>query len=173
MTSTTKPAYATPFDRIDLFDTMSLSDDAQPAIAAGMVPMATIATPRDVSFDTQTGKAVELGMIVHSTAAIAETADQWHLGYLGDMVKIWQDFTGKGVKVGVFDDGTQGWHWDLDANYDASNHLNVDGWVIDGSWDGPYHGTAVSGLIAAERNDRGGVGVAYDAKLSAVPIYTS
>ncbi|KQM30085.1 S8 family serine peptidase [Sphingomonas sp. Leaf10] len=173
MTPTTKPAYATPFDRIDLFDTMSLSNDAQPAIAAGMVPMATIATPRDVSFDTQTGKAVELGMTVHSTAAITETADQWHLGYLGDMVKIWQDFTGKGVKVGVFDDGTQGWHWDLDANYDASNHLNVDGWVIDGSWDGPYHGTAVSGLIAAERNDRGGVGVAYDAKLSAVPIYTS
>ena len=141
-------------------------------LASGAATAAPVSTPRNMSFDTRTGAEVKLAMPVYSTATIAETADQWHLGYLGDITKVWQDFTGKGVKVGVFDDGVQGWHWDLSPNYDASNHLNVDGFVVDGSWEGPYHGTAVAGLIAAARNDKGGVGIAYDAKLSGVSIYT-
>ena len=141
-------------------------------LASGPDTAAPASTPRDMSYDTRTGAQVKLAMPVYSTASVAETADQWHLGYLGDITKIWQDFTGKGVKVGVFDDGVQGWHWDLAPNYDAANHLNVDGFVVNGSWDGPYHGTAVAGLIAAARNDRGGVGIAYDAKLSGVSIYT-
>ncbi|MEN2749201.1 S8 family serine peptidase [Sphingomonas sp. T9W2] len=141
-------------------------------LASGTDTASPASTPRDMSYDTRTGAEVKLAMPVYSTASVAETAGQWHLGFLGDITKIWQDFTGKGVKVGVFDDGIQGRHWDLAPNYDAANHLNVDGFVVDGNWDGPYHGTAVAGLIAAARNDRGGVGIAYDAKLSGISIYS-
>jgi hypothetical protein len=122
----------------------------------------------------RTGQAVTLAIPIHDPGAVdAEYGAQWHLSYLGDIAKVWQDHTGKSVKVGLFDDGAQGRHWDLAANYDYSNNLNVNGWVLGGSWDGPYHGTACAGIIAAAKNGRGGMGVAYDAKLTAVAIYAN
>lgn len=132
------------------------------------------APPRDVSYDTTTGKPVTLAMPVYDPGDVdQEFGPQWHLGYLGDLAAVWKDYTGKGVRVGLFDDGAEGWHWDIAPNYDASNNLRIGDFVVDGSWDGPYHGTACAGIIAAARNGRGGVGVAYDAKLTAVSIYNN
>lgn len=100
-------------------------------------PTAASDTPSNVSFDRNTGKTVTLTLPVYDPGPVdAEYGPQWHLGYLGDLASVWQDYTGRGVKVGLFDDGVQSWHWDLAPNYDAANNLNINGWVIDGSWGG-------------------------------------
>jgi subtilisin-like proprotein convertase family protein len=77
------------------------------------------------------------------------------------------------VHVGVYDDGVQYTHPDLSDNYDPSRHVSYDGDVQDGgpSAIGPAgHGTAVAGLIAAEANGKGGVGVAWGAELTGVNV---
>ncbi|EBA02110.1 hypothetical protein RB2150_00355 [Rhodobacterales bacterium HTCC2150] len=33
--------------------------------------------------------------------------NQWHFPLLGDIETIWDEFTGAGVKVAVYDDGVQ------------------------------------------------------------------
>lgn len=103
----------------------------------------------------------------------AQAAEQWHLAKLGSISTVWEEFTGKGVKVGVYDSGTEYGHFDLDNNYDASMHITIDGKTYDGDWRpaSGTHGTAVAGLIAAERNGMGTVGVAYDAKVTGVNIF--
>lgn len=110
--------------------------------------------------------------------------NQWHLALIGrlgftsgqdfaGLERIWADYTGDGVAVGVWDDGIESDHWDLDGNYDSSMHVSVNGTVNDGqpinSYDG--HGTSVAGLIAGENNGVGGVGVAFDASLTAIRIF--
>jgi subtilisin family serine protease len=97
----------------------------------------------------------------------------WHHGMIGDVEKLWQDYTGKGVHVGVYDSGVQYEHWDLAPNYDASRHVVVDGKEYDGDFhpaSGP-HGTAVAGIIGAARNGRGTVGIANEASLTGVNIF--
>lgn len=92
-----------------------------------------------------------------------------------NVVDAWDDFTGAGVNVGIIDDGIDYNHQDLDTNYNAALHAVVSGTVIDGfhpDHDG-RHGTAVAGIIGAERNgtdgtDGGTVGVAYGASLTSV-----
>ncbi|MCQ0988854.1 S8 family serine peptidase [Jiella marina] len=100
-------------------------------------------------------------------------ADQWHLGALGDLAAIWADYTGAGVNVGVFDDGVEYTHHDLDGNYDPSLHVSVGGSVLDPmpATGSDAHGTAVAGLIAAENDGVGTVGVAYGATLTGVNIF--
>ncbi|WP_159082568.1 S8 family serine peptidase [Paragemmobacter aquarius] len=109
---------------------------------------------------------------------------QWHLvdiGRLGftqvdslaGMERIWADYRGAGVSVGIWDDGVQSGHWDLAANYDATRQITVGGTLNAGQpvAVGDNHGTAVAGLIAADDNGQGGVGVAPDAKITGVRIF--
>jgi subtilisin-like proprotein convertase family protein len=99
---------------------------------------------------------------------------QWHFDLIGNIERIWDDYDGTGVKVGVYDDGIDYRHADLAGNYDASLHVtNRSGRVID-----PFpvrrddaHGTACAGLIAADANGVGGVGVASGASLTGVNIF--
>ncbi len=108
---------------------------------------------------------------------------QWFLsntGQSGGMVgsdihvlPIWPDYTGKGVRVAIVDDGTQLDHPDLAANIDLA-----------GSWDAvtnspggfpvgasANHGTAVAGVVGEVANNGiGGSGVAPDATLLAYRI---
>ncbi|CTQ33190.1 S8 family serine peptidase [Jannaschia rubra] len=97
-------------------------------------------------------------------------ADQWHFGLIGDIRSVWDEFTGIGVNVGIFDDGVERGHGDLDDNYDAGRHFTFGRLRDDGqpntAADG--HGTAVAGILAAEANGRGGVGVAFDARITGV-----
>lgn len=159
--------------------------ETKPAAGAGSTGIATweMGDPGDAR---QGGKPAYTTMQVSSAAASGSTpafaapgltdpqaAQQWHLGKLGDIAAIWADYTGKGVKVGVYDSGVQYDHPDLAANYDASLELVIDGKRYDGDYvpaSGP-HGTAVAGLIAAARNGVGTVGIAYDAKVTGVNIF--
>ena len=127
------------------------------------------------SYDVTTGEPVKTAFDLYEIKGVADpvTAYQWHLPRLGDLNAVWQDYTGKDVHVGVYDSGVQYEHWDLAANYDASREVVVDGIHYDGNYvskAGP-HGTSVAGLIAAARNGEGGVGVAYDARITGVNIF--
>ena len=102
-----------------------------------------------------------------------EAAQQWHLAKLGGIADVWAEYTGKGVHVGIYDSGVEYTHYDLDDHYDASRHVTINGVTYDGDYrptSGP-HGTAVAGLIAAERNGVGTVGVAYGSSLTSVNIF--
>ncbi len=141
---------------------------------------ADIDPPIGVTYDGKTGKSVALNMNLYSPGfSSAEAGSQWHHRYLGDLASIWQDYTGRGVSVAVYDTGVQSEHWDLAPNYDASKELIDDNgkrisgepvFVSDDRADGA-HGTACAGLIGAAHNGRGGVGVAYDVKLTGVNIF--
>jgi subtilisin-like proprotein convertase family protein len=104
-------------------------------------------------------------------------ANQWHFRVIGTRLyveKIWEEFNGSGIHVGVYDSGVQMAHPDLNDNYDASRHVVVNGVSISGNPNaiGPdAHGTAVAGIIAAEKNSIGGVGVAWGAKITGVNIF--
>jgi subtilisin-like proprotein convertase family protein len=112
---------------------------------------------------------------------------QWHLGFIGSwgfsllptasaaqgIEAIWKQYRGAAVSVGIWDDGVQSAHWDLSANYDASKRVVVYGTLNNGQ---PLsanngHGTAVAGLIAADDNGLGGVGIAHDAQITSVRIF--
>lgn len=111
---------------------------------------------------------------------------QWHLlntgqfggrpGVDANVVPVWDDYTGKGVTVGIYDSGVQYTHPDLAANYDASLHTRVAGTVMDQlstDFSVPFnaHGTAVAGIVAETANNGiGGAGVAYGATLSGADV---
>lgn len=98
-------------------------------------------------------------------------SDQWQFDLIGDIESVWDDYDGTGVSVGVYDDGVEYTHEDLDDNYDASLHFTYDGTIYDPSHirtrDG--HGTSCAGLIGAEDdNGVGGTGVAPGVSLTGV-----
>ncbi|WP_010139212.1 S8 family serine peptidase [Oceanicola sp. S124] len=93
-------------------------------------------------------------------------ASQWHFGLLGDITAVWQDYTGAGVSVGVYDDGVEAGHEDLSANYDAALELSDVDAAPNGSTDG--HGTSVAGIIVGSDNSLGGVGIAHGADLTGI-----
>lgn len=91
---------------------------------------------------------------------------QWHLINQTDPLfdtgadAAWKaGFTGTGVTVAVLEGGWDITHEDLAANYDAAASQPAAG--------SSAHGTSTAGLIAAVAgNDRGGVGVAFGARIS-------
>lgn len=103
----------------------------------------------------------------------------WHLwGRTGgtrgaNAVKVWDDYRGTGVIVGVIDDGVDYNHPELAGNYAAT--LDYDG--RDGDADAypsdptDKHGTTVAGVIAAAlNNSAGGAGVAPGASVAGFRI---
>ena len=101
--------------------------------------------------------------------------DQWHLAALGDLETIWNDYTGAGVVIGVYDDGIQYDHPDLDDNVDTGAELVIGGVTIPGDPQDniqDVHGTSVAGIIAAEANGDDVVGIAHGATLVGVNIFS-
>ena len=95
---------------------------------------------------------------------------QWYLDAV-NVPKVWNDYTGKGVRVAVFDQGIDASHPDLADNVltdlgRRANDLSAGGAPISSS---DNHGTAVAGVIAAKRDGGDLIGVAYEASL--VSIY--
>jgi len=105
--------------------------------------------------------------------------DQWHLLNTGqdgikpgidiNVVPVWQDYIGRGVKVGILEGNASDIkNPDLAPNYDQtlaynatakSSNLNLD--------TGSGHATATAGIIgAAANNGVGGVGVAYGSTIA-------
>ena len=81
----------------------------------------------------------------------------------------WKWTKGAGVKVAVYDEGIDIDHIDLKDNvYKFANFNNKDASSLPYNDDDKGHGTAVTGLLAASENRRGGVGVAPEINLYAV-----
>lgn len=105
----------------------------------------------------------------------------------------WQaGFTGKGTVVAVIDTGVDYTHWDLNDNIwrnsreiygngiddDRNGYVDdIVGWNFVSNNNNPYddggHGTHVAGIIAAENNGAGAIGIAYDAKIMPVKVLNS
>ncbi|MGI3170900.1 S8 family serine peptidase [Pseudooceanicola sp. C21-150M6] len=84
---------------------------------------------------------------------------------------VWEDYTGSGIVVAVMDSIINNFHPDLDDNYDSSLDYHLGENTDDFDWDSVIsqhsHGTAVAGVIAAEKdNGFGGMGIAYDATIT-------
>jgi len=81
--------------------------------------------------------------------------DQWYLNDI-NILPIWQDYTGEGVSVGVFEAGIPDKdHFDLIDNLDQAT-LDNDLFVE------RNHATGTAGIIAASQNGIGGIGIAYN-----------
>lgn len=104
-------------------------------------------------------------------------AHQWHLsntspsGYDLNLQSVWSDYTGRGIRIAVCDDGVQSTHPDLAYNYDSGLSYNFVRRRPGGDPTSPdsNHGTSVAGVIAAVANNgKGGAGVAPDATLGSL-----
>ncbi|MEK7323495.1 MAG: S8 family serine peptidase [Pseudomonadota bacterium] len=94
-----------------------------------------------------------------------------------NILPVWNDYTGKGVRIGVFESGGP-----YAVGAETFNYRNPDlAPNVDGEWLGQagvdsdhpalpttfsWHATAVAGVIAAARNNEGTIGVAYNAKIA-------
>ena len=102
---------------------------------------------------------------------------QWHFAAISHggvgIEDIWNDYTGEGVAVGVYDSGFQQQHFDLAGNVDASRNFVYEGVTYSEGWSTGEsgHGTSVAGLIAASNNGINTVGVAFDASITTVDIF--
>lgn len=84
-----------------------------------------------------------------------------------DLPKVWSKTRGEDVKIAVLDTGCDLNHPDLDKN--LLTGINF----VEPSkdpWDDNQHGTHVTGIICAENNEMGMVGVAPDAKVMPVKV---
>jgi len=119
---------------------------------------------------------------------------QWYLKNTGqfggapgidiNVEKVWDDYNGAGVTVGVYDDGVQtegpNAHPDLVANYNPALEPTINGSVNGQPLNnrpgtaGDNHGTAVAGIIAAStNNDLGVAGIAFGAKFGTVKFLSN
>lgn len=110
--------------------------------------------------------------------------DQWYLNNTGqggrtpgvdlNVLEVWDDYTGRGVSVAIVDDGVERGHEDLSANFDSNpDELRNYSYPREGA---PFffdddHGTAVAGIIAAERNNVGSVGVAFESQITSFSYF--
>ncbi|MDP2916967.1 MAG: S8 family peptidase [Dehalococcoidia bacterium] len=103
-------------------------------------------------------------------AVDAELAQSWGVDKI-DAEKAWAGGqTGAGVKVAIIDTGIDYTHPDLNGNYVAGYD-----WVNDDNnpMDDNGHGTHVAGIVAAERDGAGVVGVAPGAKLYGLKVLSA
>ncbi|MBE9477303.1 MAG: S8 family serine peptidase, partial [Proteobacteria bacterium] len=100
--------------------------------------------------------------------------DQWHFNLIGDIETIWDQYTGRDVNIGIFADGIQFTHTDLDNNYNNTLQIVDDAGVAVSAapnlTNNDALGTAAAGIIAAELNGDGTVGIAYRASITGVNI---
>ncbi|MBC3920958.1 S8 family serine peptidase [Undibacterium sp. CY18W] len=97
---------------------------------------------------------------------------QWYL-FTTRTELTWTHATGKGIKIAIFDQGIDASNSDLTRNDNTALGVNAYSLTYGGSpvLSTDNHGTLVAGIIGAARDNKGIVGVAYDAQL--IPIYTS
>jgi subtilisin len=111
---------------------------------------------------------IEADGMVH--AIDAELDNSWGVKHIGAGLVHDSGNKGTGVRVAVLDTGIAYDHPDLDANYHGGyDFVNGDA----DPYDNRYHGTHVSGSLAAEDNGAGVVGVAPEAWLYALKVLDS
>lgn len=101
--------------------------------------------------------------------AADEYTSSWGIQHIGSQMVHNQSINGSGVKIAVLDTGIDYNHEDLKDNYKGGyDFAYSDSDPFDGSFFS--HGTHVSGVIAAEKNDIGVIGVAPNASIYAVKV---
>lgn len=135
-------------------EAMQLADNLarRPGIAEAYVNTAQpepVRLPADPQFSQQWNlRNLECpGIDVNAVAA-------WNMGY-----------TGSGVLIGIIEGPWQTDHPDLKANYNAGASMTGGAPTS--------HATSVAGIIAGDNNSIGGVGIAYNARLSQIVKGTS
>ncbi len=164
--------------------------DVMDVVAVGRVQSGTATLDKDgnILFTPEEGFSgeasfeytVDDGHGSQSTASVTVTVGkplpndpyfQFQWGLEGaNVFRVWEDYTGTGVTVGILDQGVDHFHPDLAANYDTS----IDWDYRDGDGDAAAdpdnpdenHGTFLGGIIAGARNGEGVVGVAYGATIT-------
>lgn len=80
-------------------------------------------------------------------------------------------FTGRGVRVAILDGGIHSAHIDLDGNLDvARSRSMVPGFAFNQDGGTFWHGTHVAGIVAAEDNNIGTIGIAPEATIIGVKV---
>ncbi|KPJ74863.1 MAG: hypothetical protein AMS14_04685, partial [Planctomycetes bacterium DG_20] len=143
----------------DLGGVVLHSYDIVPAVAAELPPSAV------ASLRTAPGVAmVEEDQPVY--ALDTELDDSWGVKRIG-AGEVHPTNSGEGIRVAVLDTGIDYGHPDLDDNYAGGwDFVNNDS----DPFDDHYHGTMVAGVVAAEDNGSGVVGVAPRAELYALKV---
>lgn len=102
---------------------------------------------------------------------------QWHLKNTVtasidiNVTQVWDDYKGAGIKIGIIDDGFDLTHTDLAANFDTTTDYDFRRNDATPMYEaGDAHGTTVAGVIGADDNGIGMVGVAPDAKMSGLRV---
>ena len=82
--------------------------------------------------------------------------------HVGDTLK---NYTGKGVTIAIIDDGLDVTHEELNNSIMATYDIETKTSNVSHSGQNAYHGTAVTGIIAANANGKGIVGIARESKI--------
>ena len=99
--------------------------------------------------------------------------NQWSM-VNGDVQGAWDmGATGQGVTIAVIDTGVALNHPDLKDNIVPGYNAITGSDALGANQDNNGHGTHVSGIVAAERNNVGIVGVAYQAKIMPIKVMNS
>ncbi|WP_299818246.1 S8 family serine peptidase [uncultured Roseibium sp.] len=107
--------------------------------------------------------------LVPGTGFADEFSNQFGLALIYAEAAFQAGYTGKSVNIGVVDSGITPGHPDLSPNLSG---FSLDGNTLDPVTSDPNgHGTHVSGIIGAAKNGTGMMGVAPDAKLTALAIF--
>jgi subtilisin len=106
--------------------------------------------------------------------AADEYTNSWGVQHIGSQSVHVQGINGTGVKIAILDTGIDYNHEDLKDNYKGGIGFvqNPDGSVNPSNFDDNYesHGTHVAGIIAAENNGIGVVGVAPKSDIYAIKV---
>src|SRR4030067_1606158 len=106
--------------------------------------------------------------------AADEYTSSWGVAHIGSQAVYAQRITGTGVKIAVLDTGIDYNHEDLKDNYKGGIGFVQDssGNVISSNFDDSTysHGTHVAGIIAAENNGIGVVGVSPNADIYSLKV---
>jgi subtilisin-like proprotein convertase family protein len=126
--------------------------------------------------DLNSGKTAPMRATVTLSAPDVPTdplvAQEWYLSD-ANVIPVWKDYTGKGVRIGQFETGGDFAtepeildirHPDLAPNIDPI-WLTTEQSTHSMPQAASNHATAVAGVMVAAKNERGGVGVAYDATI--------
>lgn len=117
-------------------------------------------------FENEYGNSVE-----EKTPVLLRTPDlpqdekfyqQWYLEFI-NIIPVWEKYTGKNITIAVYDSGFLPNHSDIDVNIISREKFSTN---QDNEFILAQHALQVAGVIAAERNDKYYVGVAYDAKIA-------